>query len=64
MITIVLIMIKTKRESDTPKIAVQFDLEANPKLDEVGMVIYELERAKQKLMSLDFQTDFSMKRLK
>jgi hypothetical protein len=57
-------MIKTKRENDTPKIAVQFDLETNPKLDEVGMAIYELERAKHKLLSLDFQTDFSMKRLK
>lgn len=57
-----IIIIKTWREKDKPKIYIKFDTKGKeePRHDEVGMAILEMEKIKRNLLELEFESEFSI----
>jgi hypothetical protein len=53
-----IIIIKTWREGNQPKIDTQFDMEEKeePFFDEASMAVFELERMKNSILGLEFES--------
>ena len=56
--------IKTWIENDEPRIYVSFDINKNeePTLAEVSLALYELEKIKQQLLDMEFESDLEVRK--